>query len=267
MDLIFSSDSTLLESPVWDDINKLIYCVSIEQNIIYQINSVSGKVNSFLTDGNVGCVVLNQDNTLFSAEKSGIYKINPETNCREYIIHPEQSTNVRYNDGKLDPIGRFIFGTKASKTGEAKLFSYYNNNIKILLTNLTISNGIGFSFNGKKMYFIDTPTKKVAQYSYDIDTGDIIFDRYVIKIDGPGWPDGMCVDSDDNLWIAEWEGGRVRKWNVKTGKVLDEIKLPHTRVTSCCLGGKNMDELFITTGKSEDNIFGGNLYKKKLKEK
>jgi sugar lactone lactonase YvrE len=70
---------------------------------------------------------------------------------------------------------------------------------------------------------------------------------YIIDIDGPGWPDGMCVDLDGNIWVAEWEGSRVRKWDIATGKVLNEITLPCSRVTSCCLGGDNMDELFITT--------------------
>jgi sugar lactone lactonase YvrE len=74
----------------------------------------------------------------------------------------------------------------------------------------------------------------------------------------------MCVDLDGNIWIAEWEGGRVRKWDVNTGKVLDEITLPCSIVTSCCLGGENMNELFITTAKSEKDILGGALFRKKL---
>jgi sugar lactone lactonase YvrE len=262
MELIFSANSTLLESPVLDKINNLVYCVSIEQNLIYQINYVSGEINTFVTSGSVGCVVLSEDDTLLSAEKSGIYKINTKTKSREYIIHPEQNVNMRYNDGKLDPVGRFIFGTKGDKSdiiGGGKLFSYYNGNYKTLINNITISNGIGFSPNGEKMYFIDTPTKKVAQYSYDIVNGSILFDKYIIKIDGNGYPDGMCVDKNNNLWIAEWEGGRVRKWNIE-GDVLDEIILPCSKVTSCCLGD---NELFITTAK--DSTSGGSLYKTKIK--
>ena len=148
---------------------------------------------------------------------------------------------------------------------KGKLFSYINGVSKVLLNDLLISNGIGFSHNGDKMYFIDTPTKKVAQYEYNLTTGDILFEKYIIEIDGAGLPDGMCVDLDGNIWVAEWEGGRVRKWDVNTGKMLDEIILPCPRVTSCCLGGENMDELFITTAKSENNIFGGALFRKKLK--
>lgn len=271
MELIFYAGSSLLEGPIWDTANKLVYCVSIEQGLIYQINPNSGEVQTFVTRGSVGCVALTSEGNLMSAEKNGIFLTNPNTGKKTYITQFESDVNLRYNDGRFDPVGRFLVGTKSEKdyfvektVVKGKLFSYHNGFDKILLDNLLISNGIGFSHNGEKMYFIDTPTKKVAQYKYDLSTGDISFEKYIIEIDGEGWPDGMCVDLEGNIWVAEWEGGRVRKWDVNTGKVLDEVTLPCSRVTSCCLGGENLDELFITTAKSEKDILGGALFRKKL---
>jgi sugar lactone lactonase YvrE len=272
MELIFHAGSSLLEGPIWDAINKLVYCVSIEQGLIYQINPKSGEVQSYPTQGSVGCVALTSNGNLISAEKEGIFNINPKTKEKIYLTQFESDSNLRYNDGRFDPVGRFLVGTKSEKDFflekeivKGKLFSYINGEYKVLLNDLLISNGIGFSQDGNKMYFIDTPTKKVAQYEYNLETGDILFEKYIIEIDGIGWPDGMCVDLEGNIWVAEWEGSRVRKWDVNTGKVLDEIILPCPRVTSCCLGGENIDELFITTAKSEGNIFGGALFRKKLK--
>ena len=271
MELIFHAGSSLLEGPIWDSINEVIYCVSIEQGIIYQINPKSGEVQSYMTQGSVGCVALSKDN-LISAEKEGIFSINTKTREKTYLTQFESDNNLRYNDGRFDPVGRFLVGTKSEKdffiepeVVKGKLFSYFNGEHKVLLADLMISNGIGFSHIGDKMYFIDTPTKKVAQYSYNLETGDIVFDRYIIHIDGNGWPDGMCVDLDGNIWVAEWEGSRVRKWDINTGTVISEIELPCPRVTSCCLGGSNLDELFITTAKTEGNVFGGGLFRKKLK--
>jgi sugar lactone lactonase YvrE len=271
MEPIFYAGSSLLEGPIWDFINKVVYCVSIEQGIIYQINPKSGEVQSYPTQGSVGCIALTKDGNLISAEKEGIFIINPKTRERTYLTQFESDHNLRYNDGRFDPIGRFLVGTKSEKDFfiekeivKGKLFSYFNGEHKVLLNDLMISNGIGFSYSGEKMYFIDTPTKKVAQYAYNLDTGDILFEKYIIDIDGSGWPDGMCVDLDGNIWVAEWEGGRVRKWDINTGEVLSEIALPCSRVTSCCLGGDNMDELFITTAKSNNDILGGSLFKIKL---
>jgi len=271
MELIFHAGSSLLEGPIWDPNNKLIYCVSIEQGVIYQINPTSGEVQSYLTNGNVGCVALTNKGNIISAEKEGIFETNPKTKEKIYLTQFESDENLRYNDGRFDPVGRFIVGTKSEKDYfledkimKGKLFSYFENQYKILLDDLMISNGIGFSQDGTKMYFIDTPTKKVAQYQYNLNNGDILFEKYIINIDGDGWPDGMCVDLDGNIWVAEWEGGRVRKWDPNLGKVLDEIKLPCPRVTSCCLGGEKLNELYITTAASENNIFGGGLFRKKL---
>jgi sugar lactone lactonase YvrE len=271
MEPIFYAGSSLLEGPIWDANNKLVYCVSIEQGLIYQINPSSGEVQSYPTNGSVGCVALMENGNLIAAEKGGIFSINPETRERTYLTQFESDVDLRYNDGRFDPVGRFLVGTKSEKDYfieetivKGKLFSYHNGVYKVLLNDLLISNGIGFSHDGEKMYFIDTPTKKVAQYKYDLNTGDMLFEKYIIDIDGEGWPDGMCVDLDGNIWVAEWEGSRVRKWDVE-GNVLDEIKLPCSRVTSCCLGGENLDELFITTARSEKDILGGALFRKKLK--
>jgi len=272
MELIFHAGSSLLEGPIWDKINKLIYCVSIEQSIIYQINPNSGEIQSFPTQGSVGCVALTEMGYLMSAEKEGIFLINPKTKEKTYLTQFESNPDLRYNDGRLDPVGRFLVGTKSEKDFflekeivKGKLFSYDRGVSKILLDNLSISNGIGFSHNGEKMYFIDTPTKKVSQYKYNLSTGDIEFEKHIVNIDGNGWPDGMCVDTDGNIWVAEWEGGRIRKWDINDGKVINEIVLPCPRVTSCCLGGDNLDEIYITTAKSKNNIFGGALFRKKLK--
>jgi sugar lactone lactonase YvrE len=271
MELIFYAKSSLLEGPIWDSINKVIYCVSIEQGMIYQINPKSGEVQSYPTKGSVGCVALTKEGDLISAEKEGIFIINPKTRERKYLTQFESDIDLRYNDGRFDLAGRFLVGTKSEKDYfnekeivKGKLFSYFNGEHKILLNELLISNGIGFSHNGKKMYFIDTPTKKVAQYKYNLATGDIIFEKYIVYLDGNGWPDGMCVDLDGNIWVAEWEGGRIRKWDINTGKVLNEIIVPCSRVTSCCLGGDNMNELFITTAKSDKDLLGGSLFKIKL---
>jgi sugar lactone lactonase YvrE len=269
---IFYAGSSLLEGPIWDSINKLIYCVSIEQGIIYQINPNSGEIQSYPTQGSVGCVALTKEGNLISAEKEGIFSIDPKTREKIYLTQFESDKDLRYNDGRLDPVGRFLVGTKSEKdyffekkVVKGKLFSYINGNHKVLLDNLSISNGIGFSHTGEKMYFIDTPTKKVTQYQYDLNTGDIKFEKHIVDIDGNGWPDGMCVDLDGNIWVAEWEGGRVRKWDINTGCVLDEIILPCPRVTSCCLGGDNFEDLYITTARDNNNNFGGALFKQKIR--
>ena len=269
-ELVFFSGATLLESPVWSAKHNSIFCVSIEENLIYQISYKTKEINSFQTNGPVGCVVETNDGKLLSAEKEGIFEYDIKSGRKKFIIQIEKDKEMRYNDGKLDPIGRFLVGTKGwleEKPGKAKLYSYENGNYKTIIEGLTISNGIGFSADSTKMYFIDTPTKKVALYNYNLETGEAKFEKYIIEIPGDGYPDGMCVDIDNNIWVAEWEGGKVCKWNPETGKKIVEIKLPCKRATSCCLGGENLDYLFITTAIDEKiyEPLAGGLFKVKIR--
>ena len=117
-----------------------------------------------------------------------------------------------------------------------------------------------FSLNNKCLYFIDTPTKKVAKYSYDLRTGELKFESYIIELIGTGSPDGMCIDSKGMLWIAEWGGGCISQWNPINGLKLRELKLPCNNVTSCCFD--NHSNLYVTTAKSEskNDVYGGGLF-------
>lgn len=267
-ELVYYCGSSLLECPCWDAENNIIYCVSIEQCMIYGINLVSGEIISFPTDGEVGCVVIDHDGMLLSAEKNGLYKTNPVTKERFYITQLETDKLMRYNDGKLDPQGRFLVGTKGyyeDRPGKGKLYSFDGKNFKTLINGITISNGIGFSSDGKKMYFIDTITRKIGLYAYNSRTGVANFERYIIELQGAGWPDGMAVDIDEMIWVAEWEGGKVCKWHPESGEKIVEVKIPCSRVTSCCIGGEDLNYLFVTTGQKKDEQMSGGLFKIKIR--
>jgi len=268
-ELVFYSGASLLEGPSWDAQEGCLYCVSIEQCLIHRIDPITGDVQSYHTHGPVGCVVVEPSGMLLSAEKGGIYRINPKTGERAFLMQLEDNPAMRYNDGKLDPQGRFLVGTKGDAEeipGAGRLFSIDGEQVQTLITGTSISNGIGFSKTGDFLYFIDTPTKKVGRYCYQSHNGVANFDRYVVEIKGGGWPDGMCVDGDDMLWVAEWGGGRVCRWNPETGRKLREIKLPCANVSSCCLGGENAEFLYVTTAKAEgrEEALAGGLFRIRL---
>ena len=125
---------------------------------------------------------------------------------------------------------------------------------------------MGWSLDGKTLYFIDTPTKKVGRYAYDTKTGEATFEAYVVEITDGSNPDGMCVGQDGMIWVAQYGGGKVCKWDPETGKKLEEIRMPVKNATSCCLGGKNLEYLYITTakdGETEEELAGG-LFRVKL---
>jgi sugar lactone lactonase YvrE len=158
----------------------------------------------------------------------------------------------RVKDGKCDPAGRFLAGTMDmnEKDPNGALYSFDGQQITTLLSGVTISNGLAWSPDHKTFYYIDTPTRQVKAFDYDLAAGQIANPRTVIHVpESIGWPDGMTSDTDGNLWIAMWGGAQMTKWNPNTGKLLEQIPVPALNTSACVFGGKDMNELYITSAR------------------
>ena len=261
--LVFHSNSELLEGPVFDPTHHLLYFVSIIEVLVYCLNPSSKEISSIQLDSPVGCVFITGKKRVVAASKNGFFSIDFNTLQKQFVYQIDIGNSVRFNDGIQDSKGRFLVGTMGYPQVVEKLgtvFSYFNGQHKSIIERTTISNGLAFSKDESILYFIDTPTQKVAKYNYDLTSGETVFDSYVIELKEIGSPDGMCMDEEGMLWIAEWGGGKVSRWNPVAGKKIEEKTLPCTNVTSCCLDDKG--NLFITTAKSEteEGIYGGALY-------
>jgi sugar lactone lactonase YvrE len=262
--LIFYSNSELLEGPIFDKKNNLLYFVSILDCLVYCHNPKTNETLSIKLDSPVSCVfLLEQKKKIIASSKNGFYEIDFNNLQKKFVFQIAINSSIRYNDGIKDPIGRIIIGTMGYPDiikSEGEVFSYYKGEYKTIIKNTTISNGLAFSLDKKYLYFIDTPTKKVARYLYDLETGDVEFQTYVIEFKGEGSPDGMSIDKEGMLWIAEWGGGCISKWNPLSGEKIAEIKLPCTNITSCCFD--NYSNLYVTTAKGNDkaDVYGGGLF-------
>ncbi|MCI0490097.1 MAG: SMP-30/gluconolactonase/LRE family protein, partial [Blastocatellia bacterium] len=71
-----------------------------------------------------------------------------------------------------------------------------------------------------------------------------------VRADEMGYPDGIAIDEEGMLWIVHWDGGRVCRWNPRSGEVMVEIRLPVSRPTSCVFGGKDFGTLYITSART-----------------
>ena len=269
-DLIFYNNSQLLEGPCWDKENGLLYFVSIKSDTVFCIDVINhNRVKSYETDGNVGCAVI-KDGKLITAERSRIYERKLDNTEKRLIANVYQSSDFRYNDGKLDPCGRFFVGTIGFNNRMENKCALYridgDNDFKLMVDGVTVSNGLGWTKDGKTMFYIDTPTHEVWKYDYDITCGEMSNKTVFCNVDD-GSPDGMCVDIDDTIWVAHWGGGKVSHWDTETGERIGEVLLPVTNVSSCCVGGENMDTLFITTAKcnDKDELTAGGLFKVKIR--
>ncbi|MEO7216477.1 SMP-30/gluconolactonase/LRE family protein [Mucilaginibacter sp.] len=254
--LLLNFNAVLGEGAIWDYDNQKLYWVDIEGRLFNVYDPLTQKNSVYNVHKRIGTVVPCANNKVLVALQDGIATLDLLTGEIEYKlntgIHQE---NKRFNDGKCDPQGRFWVGslTVGNATSDNKLYSL-TSDFKLAehLTGLTISNGIAWSADSSLMYHIDTPTGEVSQYDFDKSTGSIANKRVIIKIPSTeGYPDGMTIDSEGMLWIALWDGFGVGRYDPQTGKQLQKVNVPAPKVTSCAFGGKNLNQLYITTASCE----------------
>ncbi|MFA9559133.1 SMP-30/gluconolactonase/LRE family protein [Evansella sp. AB-rgal1] len=279
VELVVDAKATLGEGPCWDEENQLLYWVDIEGKNIHEYNPTTNENRSIIVEKMVGAIVLRKQGGAIVATENGFHFLNLKTGETEEIHDPENHLpNNRFNDGKCDPYGRFWAGTmdRYATKGKGALYCIDNNLIvSQKLDNVGISNGLAWSPDHSFMYYIDTLTKSVVRFDYDWKTGEIGNQKEVIRIpDGDGLPDGLTIDSEGNLWVAHWGGAKITNWNPVTGELLETISIPALNVTSCTFGGKDLDELYVTTARTgtdektlEDFPHAGGVFKVKTVKK
>lgn len=248
--------SVLGESPIWDHRLKIIHWVDISSGVIHSLDPDSGKHQQFGTGEYTGMVALTESGKLLAAVGRDIELIDTRNNAnaRKTIASVEPGfEDNRFNDGKCDPAGRLWVGTMA-RSGTKGAGSLYmisaDGDVQTKKKHISCSNGMGWSADRKTMYYIDTPTKKISAFDFDNATGDISNERVAVSLKNEdGFPDGMCVDAEGMIWVAMWGGGCVKRYDPKTGEKLLQIAMPAANITSCCFGGDNLTDLYITSAR------------------
>ena len=157
---------------------------------------------------------------------------------------------VRFNDAAVDPAGRVWVGSM--HTGEIEpLGELYRldpgGQLTPVIRGATVSNGIGWSPDGSRMYYADSPTRQIDVFDYIPATGELFERRVFADLSHvEGFPDGLTVDADGCVWVAMWNGGALRRFTPH-GQQDAVVPLPVSRPTSCAFGGPNMSELYVTT--------------------
>lgn len=250
-ELVLDCKAELGEGPIWDPDAQKLYWVNILANEVHIYDPASEKDRCIDCGQMVGTVVARQSGGLMVALQNGFASLDLDTQKIQHIADPENNPEVRFNDGKCDPAGRFWAGSLplSENVPEGSLYSLEtNHSVQKRLTGITIANGIVWTSDAKTMYYIDTPTMKIDAYDFDIETGDISNHRVAVTVPEEfGWPDGMAIDAEDKIWVAHWGGWQVTRFDPETGEILQKIKIPAEQVTACAFGGPNLNQLYITT--------------------
>jgi len=227
--------------------------VDIEGRSLHSARPADAQVESLPFEGPVTMVHPAVDGSLVVACGSQLYQVNSDLTEARLLSEVEPlNPERRCNDGGVDPFGRLWIGVMscAAAAGEGVLYRLDPKNLKPqpMLDGLTIPNGIGWSRDGRSLFFVDSFERAVFAFDFDPLTGKLSEQRTVVRVpETMGLPDGFAVDKEDRLWIAHWGDGCVRCWDPRRGTVEETIQTGASQVTSCAFSGDIPGELWITS--------------------
>jgi sugar lactone lactonase YvrE len=239
------------EAPHWDDRTNTLLFVDLTRGAVFRYDQSGARLGSFDVGQEVGAVVPRRDGGLVLAVRDGIAVASDTGEGLEVTAPVERDKpGNRMNDAKCDPAGRLLAGTMAFDLSphSAALYRVEPDwSFEQIVRDVTQSNGMAWSPDGSRMYFIDSATQGIDVFDYEAGTGSAGNRRRLVTIDAArGIPDGMTADDEGNLWVACFGDAAVRCFS-PAGEQLDEILLPVTQVTSCAFGGPGLADLYVTT--------------------
>ena len=257
-ELALKWDAIVGEGPVWDYRHQCLYWVDIIRGHLYRFDPATDKNQVYDIGQYVGAAVPRETGGLLLALHHGFAFYDETTQTLTPIFDPEANIpENRFNDGKVDPQGRFWAGTMQIEPKEPKGSFYQldaNQQVTKKLEGIYISNGLAWSPDQQWFYYIDSLKHKIECYAYDGERGEIQYVRDVAHIDTElGDPDGMTIDNEGNLWVAVYGGGCILCINPENGHILDRVDVPAKKTSCCTFGGPNLDTLYITTISEDTN--------------
>ncbi len=252
-EVALEAQAELGEGPLWDDREEELLFVDIQGFAVHRFQPATGVHRSFDVGRSIGAVVLREDGGLVLAARDAFFLASRDGgHMHRFGDFHVADERVRFNDGKVDPSGRFVVGTMHWEGLEACGSLYMlegDGSVKKVVENVTISNGLAWSRDGTTMYYIDTPTHGIDAFDVDPESGVVSGRRRIVEIPEipEGSPDGMAIDDEGMLWVAIWGGSRVDRVDPATGEIIGVVRVPARQVTSVAFGGPALDRLFITT--------------------
>jgi sugar lactone lactonase YvrE len=253
VELVLDARAELGEGPVWDGATRSLLWVDISRGLVHRFDPTTARDEAFDVGRPVGAAVPTASGGLAIAAHDGFALVDPETGDVELVAELETDRpETTMNDGACDPAGRFWAGTK-DVGARRPIGSLYrldaDHRVTRVLPDVTLSNGLGWSPDGRAMYYIDSTTYRVDGFTFDPETGDVGDRRVVVELPEEwGLPDGLTVDEEGMLWVAFWGGSAIRRI-APDGSVTGTVTLPVTQVTSCAFGGEGLADLYVTSAR------------------
>ena len=162
---------------------------------------------------------------------------------------------LRFNEGGCDPDGNLLVGTMAydETPGAGTVYRLAaDHTVHVVIGAVTVSNGLAWTADGTTAFYADSPTSRIDRFDWNRAQGLHNRRPFVSIAPGDGVPDGLTVDADGRVWVALYNGAAVRAYDSE-GALVETVELPVPKVTACTFGGRELEQLFITTSRQGDD--------------
>jgi len=259
LEVAVQAQATLGEGPTWDAAKSRLIWIDILGSRVNTYEPSTGRRTVMATEQHVGAAKPRAGGGLVLNLRDGVALYDGEGADADADaagglrwLHHEPTPGRRANDAAVAPDGSLWAGTmrydEAAGGGTLSRLTG-DGEVTTVLDDVAVSNGTGWSPDGRLMYYIDSPTRRVDVFDVSADGQSVTGRRQLALIEeGAGWPDGLTVDADGCVWVALWDGGAVRRYT-PSGTLDRTITLPTVRPTACAFGGPNLTDLYITTAR------------------
>ena len=238
------------ECPLWNEDQQSLYWVDIRRPAVRRLDHASGRIDTWAMPDLVGAIAfIAGEDRLLVALPDRIALFDPATGALEPFVAAPQIPGHRFNDGRVDASGRFWVGTMHNTTRAPEGVLYVVDGRRALTpvqTGICIPNSLGWSPDGRTMYFADSLRYTIFAYDFDPETGAMSNERAFARSTAPAFADGSAIDAEGFLWNAEFNGGRIVRY-APDGRIDRVVEVPAQRPTCCAFGGPDLDILYITT--------------------
>jgi sugar lactone lactonase YvrE len=250
-----TTEQTLLgEGARWDARRNELLRVDILAGRVYRdrVDHAGGlvPVRTYQVPGTVGAITpVHGDDGWLLAAGQGFVHLGSDGSLQS--IADVAPAGTRMNDAACDPQGRLWAGTLADDHHEGGGALYRldrRGRTEVVLRDLTISNGLGWSPDSATMYLVDSGPRVIHAFAFDPDRGTISQGRVLLTVaEDVGAPDGMTVDAAGDLWVAIYGGGCVHRYS-PDGVLRQVLRVPAEQTTCCAFAGQGLNWLYVTTG-------------------
>jgi sugar lactone lactonase YvrE len=263
-ELLLDRGAALAEGPRWDARTQRLLWVDIDGCALHELDPATGEDHAVGLPAKVGAAAPTlETNRVLVALADRLAFVDLTTGGLEPLAaFPHRGAGMRANDGAVDPAGRFWIGTMCDDEAPdlGALYRYDpDGTLTTVIEDISLSNGLGWTRDEQRMYYVDTPTRRVDVLDFDTATSTVENRRPFVTIEeGAGVPDGLVLDDEDGIWLALYGGAQVRRYD-PDGRLDAVLAVPADNTTACWFGGADGRQLFITSARSPQPE-GGSLF-------